>query len=69
MSSEQKFYDFIKTLPHTESVRSGIEAMAYQNAWTDGCRAEYKSDEEAWEVAIATAEMISNDPADFGIGA
>lgn len=67
MATEKEFYDYCDSLPLKEEGRMRIADMAWENSWSDGARSEYKSDEEAWDVAIATAQMIADSPADYGI--
>jgi hypothetical protein len=55
---ENAFRRYIASLP--ESVRDGIETYSYQNAFADEVYDEYASDEERWQVALATAKMYAD---------
>lgn len=65
MTTEREFNDVIATAP--EHIRNDVYMKAWGNAWAAEVYYEYSSDEERWAVAIMTAEMIIDAPADYGL--
>lgn len=67
MATERDFDKVCNEAP--QAIRNDVYAMAWANAWSAETYNEYSSDEERWANAIATAEMIIDAPADFGLPA
>lgn len=67
MATEREFDKVCGTAP--ESIRQAVYQMAWENAFADGAYQEHGSDAARWAVAIATAEMIIDAPADYDLTA
>ncbi len=66
-TNEQKYRDFIATVD--PSCREAIDADAQDNAFTSDPAINAINMNERWGVALATAKMMADAPADFGFAA
>ena len=62
---EKEFYETVAKAP--EGIRDAVDMHALANSWTVEVYHEYSSDVERWETAIATALMVIDAPAEYGL--
>ena len=67
MATERDFDKACDAAP--QNIRQDVYMIAWGNAWSAETYYEYDTDAERWAVAIATAEMIIDAPADYGLPA
>ena len=62
---KEAFEAFIATVD--AAIRNDVETEAWQNAFSVETHGDYADDEERWSVALATARMVADAPADYGL--
>lgn len=65
MTTERDFDKACNAAPH--HIRQDVYAIAWGNAWAAETYHEYDTDADRWAAAIATAQMILDAPADYGL--